>query len=114
MSYKVFMVEGVRQVLQKETYFVISDSDRKEDLMTAIQEEKLTPVSGTEEVLEVLPIERIESVESVNPKLMRMMSKAFRETNRRLNDLKREEKPEEKQTKKPTKKSTKRNTKKGK
>ena len=105
MSYKVFMVEGVRTVLQKETYFVISDSDKETDLLQAIENERLTPVQGTEEVIEVQPIERIDSVESVNPKLMRMMSKAFRETNKRLNDLKQEEKTETKTAPKKTAKS---------
>ena len=83
---KVFLCDVIRTVKVKESYFVIAENDKPETIIKGIIDEKLTNIDS--EVVSYEGIEQVKKVEQVNPKLMRMMSKGFRETNRRLNQIK--------------------------
>ena len=91
---KVFLCDVIRNVKVRESYFVIAENDKPETIIKEIVEEKLTNIDS--DVVSYEGIEQVKKIEEVNPKLMRMMSKGFRETNKRLNKIKETEKTEKK------------------
>ena len=76
MQPKIFMVEAIRKVNVKETYFVISEKEDKASLATAIQTDKLTPVDTSQEVLGYEDEIKVDTIELVNSKFMRLMRHA--------------------------------------